>query len=329
MSDNLPTVSIIIPCRNEEKFIGKCLGSVIEQDYPKENLEILVVDGRSEDKTKEIVSEFSKKYLNIRLLENPKKIVSAALNIGIRESRGAYILRADAHSVYDENYISKSIEFLEKTGAACVGGPMRAVGDNYLGKAIAFIHHSRFGIGVAKFHNENTEGWADTVYLGCYQKEIFDKIGLYNEKLTRTEDIELNSRLRKIGGKIFLTPQIKSFYHCRPTLGGLFHQNFLNGFEVIRTAKEMFYAICFRHLVPLFFTGSLILSLIFSPFFLIARTLFVLIFGAYLLVNLFFSIKISLKEGIQYLFILPLVFFIFHFSYGFGSIWGLVKLIKD
>lgn len=329
-------VSVVIPILNEERYIEKCINSLLKQDYNKENLEVLLVDGMSKDRTREMASNFSQKYKFIHLLDNPQKITPIAMNIGIKAAKGQIIVRMDAHAEYADDYITKCVEWSKKSGADNVGGPMIAVGNGYIGKAIEFVHHSIFGLGGGKFHDENYSGFVDTVYLGAFNREIFNKVGFYDERLVRNQDIELNSRIRAAGGKCYLTPEIKSLYYNRSTLKGLWQQNFKNGLWNIYTSTITKNALSVRHFIPLIFVVSLIItSLLFlvsyfmyndGAVLLIAQILFFLCFGSYLFVALFFSLKSALKHGLKYLFILPIIFFTLHFSYGLGSINGVVTV---
>ncbi|MCF6156683.1 MAG: glycosyltransferase [Candidatus Brocadia sp.] len=189
-------VSVIIPIFNEKRYIRQLLNSLLQQDYPKDRLEILLIDGRSEDGTREEINdviasspEFS--HLRITVLDNPKRIVPCALNIGIKESKGDFVIRMDAHSAYAPDYVSKCIEWLEKTGAANVGGPMVANGKGFVGKAIESAHHCRFGLGGGRFHDEQWAGYADTVYLGAWPRKTFKNVGLFDERLIRNQVLSL------------------------------------------------------------------------------------------------------------------------------------------
>lgn len=176
---DLPLVSIIIPCRNEEKFIGKCLDSILVQDYPKDKLEVLVINGMSEDGTKEIVKEYNRRHVFIRLLDNPKKTTPCALNIGIKHARGEIIMRMDARATYEKDYISKRVRCLGECNADNVGGLM-----------ITKPRNNTF-IGNSTFRTASKEPkWVDTVFDGCYRKEVFEKIGLFNEALLRGQGRE-------------------------------------------------------------------------------------------------------------------------------------------
>lgn len=326
------TVSIIIPCRNEEKYIGKCLDSIIAQDYPKDKLEVLVIDGMSEDGTREIVRQRTEKHPFIKVIDNPNRIVPPALNVGIRQAKGDVIIRMDAHSVYEVDYIAKCINYLNQHNADNVGGVWVTLpgSDSLLAKSIALTLSHPFGVGNSYFRIGLKEPrYVDTVPFGCYKKEVFEKIGLFNENLVRNQDIELNLRLKKTGGKILLVPEIISYYHARSTLRTLSKNNFLNGLWVIYSTKFAKMPFSLRHLIPFFFVmflaGSLVLSLFYYP----CIYLFAFIIGLYLVVNIFFSIKLSLKNGFKYFPALILSFSTLHFSYGLGSLCGIIKLFMS
>lgn len=328
-----PQVSVVIPCYNEEKFIAKCLDSLLSQDFPKENIEILVIDGNSTDRTRGIVKEYIKKYPFVKLFENKNKFTPFALNIGIKNAQGEIIVRTDAHADYDKNYISRCVESLKKYDADNVGGIQRVVSkkNNLISKSIAVCLSSFFGTGNADYRTgAKTPKEIDTVFGGCYRKSIFEKIGFFNEKLLRSQDMEFNMRLKKSGGKIMLIPDIVVRYYPKSDLINFWKHNFLDGVWAVYPLKFMKEPLKLRHLISFFFVFSLISTLILSflnPFFF--KT-FLSIFFLYSIINLYFSFKISLKErNFFYLFTLPLIFFIRHFSYGIGSFWGIIKLIKD
>jgi len=325
-------LSIIIPCRNEEKFIAKCLESVIGQDYPKENLEILVVDGMSEDKTREIVEKSKIQNLKskIQLLDNPKKFTPFGLNIGIKKARGEFIIRMDAHADYPRDYISKCLKYSKESGADNVGGIIKTLPakSDIFAKAIARVLSHPFGVAGSYFRvGSRTPRWVDTVFGGCYKREVFDKIGYFNEKLARSQDIEFNKRLKKAGGKILLHPEITAVYYSQTKLSDFFRHNFADGIWTIYPLKFGVKIFSFRHLIPLFFVLGFLVGLILGFFFWWGKAIFVLTFGVYLLLSLLFSLKPAIKEDPRYLFSLPLVFFSRHLGYGLGSLWGIVKII--
>lgn len=301
-------ISIIIPCRNEEKYIGKCLDSVFHQDYTG-RMEVLVIDGMSEDKTREIIKE----YPPVKLLDNPKRFTPFALNIGIKNAKGNIIIRMDAHAEYKSDYISKCVKYLKEYKADNVGGirKTRPSRNTIWAKAIAICYFHPFGVGSDFRLRADKPKEADTVYGGCYWRKLFDKIGLYNENLIRSQDLEFNLRLKAHGGKIILFPDIVSYYYPDSTLKDFFLHNFKDGMWAILPLRHIKIPFKLRHYIPLIFILTLPLSVI-----------------PYLLVNLFFSAGISIKEkDIRYLFMMLLTFMARHIGYGLGSLWGLVKLL--
>jgi glycosyltransferase involved in cell wall biosynthesis len=322
-------ISIIIPCRNEEKYIAKCLNSIIAQDYPIDNLEVIVVDGMSEDKTTQIVENYRKKIKSIKILKNQKKITPFAYNIGINNARGDVIIIMGAHSTIEKNYISKSVKYLYEYNVDNVGGLLVVLpGDKkILAESIALILSHPFGNGNANYRIGSKElKYVDTVFGGCYRREVFNKIGLFNEKLIRNQDLEFNLRLKRNGGEILLVPEIVSYYFARSTLRALAINNFLNGYWVIYSTKVAKMPFSVRHLIPIFFVLSICLSLMSSFIYRPFIYLFTLVLVAYLILNISFSLGISFNKGFKYFIPAILSFTTLHFSYGFGSIWGLIKL---
>src|SRR6266571_747065 len=189
-------VSIIIPVRNEEEYIRACLQSLVEQNYPASECEIIVVDGQSSDRTREIIEEIGERNSQVRCLDNPAGIVPTAMNIGIRAARGEVIIRADGHNVYPRDYAANCVKWLEETGAENVGGPWLTVAadDSFSARLLAAILSSPFGVGNSKFRTSREEGFVDTVPFGAFRREIFERIGMYNGKLVRNQDNELNAR---------------------------------------------------------------------------------------------------------------------------------------
>ena len=315
MGNNSSFVSVIIPCRNEEKYIEECLDSVINQDYPKEKLEVLVVDGMSEDRTREVIEKYTKQYLFIKLLNNPKKITPVAFNIGVKNSNGDFIIIMGAHSVYERDYISKCVKYSNEYNADNVGGIWKIVPreKTLVAKSIAFASSSIFGAGDAYYRRGYDKGIkeVDTVFGGCYKKEVFEKVGLFNENLLRSQDMEFNLRLRKAGGTILLAPDIVSYYYPKSNLKDFFLHNIEDGIWVIYPLKFVKMLFKLRHYIPLIFVLTLPLSI-----------------WLYILVSLFFSAQIAFREkDIRYFFVMPAVFATRHIGYGLGSVWGLIKLI--
>lgn len=326
VKDRSIIVSIVIPVYNEECYIEKCILSLLQQDYRKEQMEWIFIDGGSSDNTVLIIKKYMQKYPElIKLYDNPNKTVPYAMNIGIKSSVGKYIIRLDAHSEYSEDYISKCVYYLEKTDADNVGGVIETKGKGYVGNAIALMLSSKFGVGDSKFRTNGKSGYVDTVPFGAFRREVFTKYGLYNEKLTRNQDIELNYRIRKNGGKIYMAEDIKLKYYCRNTIKEIVAMAIKDGKWNVITMKLCPGAMGIRHFVPLTF----LLSLIVLPLLSILIPSFIYLFLGeiilYSLLDIISSIKAA-KDN-KYIPLLFILFPIFHLSYGFGSLIGLAKKI--
>ncbi len=321
-------VSVIIPCRNEQKYIGKVLESLAGQDYPKEYLEVFIVDGQSDDGTRAIVENFIKTNPWMKLLNNPLREVSPAMNLGISHSTGDIILRMDAHSAFPDFYISRLISWLEKLDADNVGGVIRTKPGSATLKARAIAHalSHPFGVGNSYFRTGVDEPReVDTVPFGCYKKSVFDKTGMYNTRLVRNQDIELNKRLKNQGGKIVLVPDVFCDYFSRENFSQLAENNFQNGRWVILATyiTGTFSSLSLRHFIPLFF----MLYLLAGPVLCSLSLLFMLPLLAYFLLSLLFSIRIS--SGKHPVLMIPLLiysFLVLHVSYGAGSLAGLLEI---
>jgi len=325
LKDRLPVVSVVIPVRNEDKHIARCLQSVVDQNYPKDLAEVLVVDGMSDDSSREIVEDFIRKYSFVRMINNPERVTTCALNRGIAESKGEVIIRVDAHCTIGRDYVSCCVNTLERTGAENVGGLMRPLGRTYLEKAIALAMSCPFGVGGGKFHYSEKEMLVDTVYLGAYRREVFERIGLYDEEAHYSEDDELNYRLIKSGGKIFLSPKIRSRYYPRSSLSALCKQYYNFGYGKVRTIKKHGRPASFRHLVPPMFVLSLIASLILYGIRPMFWWLTIAICGSYLVLAILVSAKISFREGWKFFPVLPIIFATLHLSYGIGFLNGILR----
>lgn len=317
---------MILPVRNESAYIESGLLTIFAQDYPKDLLEIIVVDGMSTDDTREIVSRLTSQHedMSVKILDNPNNIVSTALNIGIMEARGEIIIRVDGHSTISPDYVRQCVDILAKTNASNVGGKMNAVGNNLFGKTVALATSTPFGIGSGRFHYSNEEEYVDTVYMGAWPRSVFEKVGLFDEELIRDQDDEFNYRIRKAGGKILLSPLINSKYNVRSSPIKLWIQYFQYGYWKVRVLQKQPRQMSLRQFVPPAFVLALIVSLVmnlsstFRPF----SSIVIL---AYLLVNLSVSVFIAFRRNWKCLPILPGTFAILHISYGLGFLIGLIK----
>jgi len=318
-------VTVIVPILNEEKYIQNFLDSLLKQDYPKEDLEVILIDGISNDKTVEIIKKYIEKYKFIKLIINEKKTVQYALNLGIKSASGEYIVRMDAHAWYEKDYISKCIEYLKKTDANNVGGPTVVKGNGKIQKVIAAAYSSPFALGGGKHYRENFEGHSDTVSWGCFKKDYLVSLGMYDERLPRSEDDDLNFRIVKSGGKIYITSKIKSEYYPKESFSKLFNQYFNYGLWKIAVIKKHKRPLRITQLVPMTFVGFLILFGILSFFSSIGLYLFLSGIIVYLLMDFFFSFKNSSLKTFKDRALLMWAHIVVHISYGLGFWTGIFK----
>ena len=334
MNSAYPEVSVVIPVFNEEEYIRGLMDSLLKQDYDMSMLEIILVDGVSTDKTAEIIEEYQQIHSVFKLLQNPKQTVQHALNIGMKAAQGKYIVRMDAHSEYADNYISKCVEYLNKTDAVNVGGPMIAEGKTPVQKAIAAAYHSKFALGGGKNHDETYEGYADTVYLGAFKKKTLEEVGYYDKDLIRNEDDDLNFRLKEKGYKIYITPEIKSTYYPRCTYRELFKQYFEYGEWKVAVRKKHGEHARKTHYIPLLFVLLLVLggiASILSPFIFNESCSWVIPCaygvgcGLYLLIDIIASFSNKRACGFIQKLRLVWIHIILHISYGCGYIKGIFR----
>lgn len=320
-NDKITKVSVVIPCRNEEKHIGKCIESIINQSYGIENIEIMIADGLSDDRTAEIIKEYGKLYPQIMYIKNEKRTAPAAMNLGIKQSTGNIIIIFGAHAYMDKDYVKKCVEKLSSNDIDCVGGRIINLSENRAAEAISMAMGSPFGVGNALFRYSNTEELVDTVAFGAYKREIFDKIGLFDEEFVRNQDDELNFRLTLSGGKILLSPEIISHYYTRGSFSKLWNQYFQYGFWKVRGIQKHKRAASVRHIVPAGFVLGLIFGTVLSIFFNWARVIFIFALLLYLIGALFYALKAA-GDKPKYIPSIMLAFFILHVSYGLGFIEG-------
>ncbi len=313
-----PFVSILIPTFNEEGFISECLNSIFNNNFPHDKLEILVIDGGSTDNTIKEVGAFCSLNPEVKLIHNPKKIVPAAMNIGISEAKHSIILWLGAHAIYQNRYISNSVSTLLEEKCSSVGGVISPIGKTLVGQAIAAATTSKFGIGNAKYRNAKKRQEVDTVFGGCWLKENILSIGGFNENWVRNQDYELNFRLRKRIGPIILEPTIQCQYYCRETIPSLAKQYFQYGFWRFNTLLKHPKSFTLRQGAPLFLLVGLLLSLVMC---LTSLKYALVIPVLYLLSTIIFSAKIAYeKKRPTYLLLLPFIFPSIHLSWAFGFV---------
>ncbi len=339
MSESQPLVSVIVPCRNEGRWIAACLQSILDNDYPKDRLEILVVDGMSTDDTPAVVESMAAQHPQLRLVPNEKKITPTALNRGIAAAKGGIIVRMDAHVEYPHNYISSLVALLQQSGADNVGGICRTLpaGDTAMAKAIALGMSHPLGVGNSHFRiGSNEDRWVDTVPFGCYRREVFDRIGTFDEELVRNQDDELNLRLIKHGGRILLSPRVVCNYFARDSLSKLWRMYYQYGYFKPLVVRKVGGVMTLRQLAPPLFVlclfGSALAALISAavlpfPWKLIAPVGFALVAGSYSLAIGTCAIASVAKHGIATAVALCGVFPALHISYGLGYLRGVVEFL--
>src|SRR5215510_12320266 len=311
----VPAVSLIVPCRNEKNYIEPCIRSLLAQDLLMGSFEIIVADGLSNDGTRDILARLAAEYACLRLVDNPGRIVSTGLNTAIRAARSRIIVRIDAHTQYAPDYVSQCLAVLQETGADNVGGPWIAQGTGYMGRAVAAAFQSPFAVGGARGHNPHHTGPVDTVYLGCWPREVFDRITLFDEELVRNQDDEFNLRLRRAGRKIWQSPRIKSWYEPRESLQSLFKQQMQYGYWKVRVIQKHKIPASVRHLIPGCFVLSLIVLALASPWSPLAFWGSIGITGLYSMCNLAAATLTASHTGWRLFPLLPLVFACYHFGY--------------
>jgi glycosyltransferase involved in cell wall biosynthesis len=325
----LPFASLVVPIRNEIKFLEKLIDSLLNQDYPRDKIELIFVDGESDDGTYERLLKLTRDYAFIKVLKNPNRTTPYGMNLGVKASRGEYILMINAHSVYPSDYVRKNIEYALNSGADNVGGILKTIpaNDTKKAKAIAVALSSPFGVGNSYYRiGVSKPKYVDVVPNGCYKREVFEKIGFYDEDLTRAQDFEFNARLIKSGGKILLVPEICSYYYARDEIRKLSRMMYFYGYFKVLASLKLKKVFTMRQIIPPLFVIYLAFILLGSLF---SRYLFVLFLGSifiHLLVGFIFGL-IAKPGDIQVLLRLPFVFLVMHISYGLGYIAGIIDFI--
>ena len=350
----LPVITVLVPCRNERAFIARCLDSIVHNGYPSDRLFVLVVDGMSGDGTRAVLDAYAREYAYVRMIDNQGRTTPKALNLGLREARGAIVFRVDAHACLAPGYLRRCVDALQEYGADVVCGVMHTVPSTGgpVGRAIAAALRHPFGVGNSYFRiHVSRPTWVDTVFCGCYRREAFDRVrasdqhadretegggdavvdtrGPFNADLVRGQDMDFSVRLRKAGGRMLLLPDISTDYYARSTIRSFWNQNWSNGvWAILPFAYSSGTSISLRHLIPLGFVLSVVVTAaagLVMPSFLWGS---VGIAGLYGLVNVAASLHAARRErSMALVFLLPLVFVTLHVGYGLGSLWGLVRLL--
>lgn len=322
-----PLVSVILPCRNEAGYIEDCLASILRQEPPEGGFEIIVADGVSTDGTREYLHQISSHNPQVRVLNNPGRIVSTGLNAALRQARGQIVIRMDAHTVYAPDYIKQCLAVLRETQADNVGGPMRTTASSYKERAIRAVFHSSFAVGGARSHNPDYEGYVDTVIYGCWKKSIFEQVGYFDEELVRNQDDEHNLRILRSGGKIYQSPRIRSWYHVRDSFKALIRQYMQYGYWKVMVIRNHRLPASIRHVIPPAFVAGLALLSLAGCFWPPALAAAAILGGVYLAAILLASIQTAHHNEWKLLPVLPLTFCCFHLGYGYGFLRGVFDFL--
>jgi succinoglycan biosynthesis protein ExoA len=335
-----PLVSVIMPVRNEARWIGKALNSLLSQTYASERTEILVIDGLSDDGTRRIIEGISQATFRadptgpsaamkappeIRIIDNPSRLVPTALNIGIGHARGDIVFRLDGHSELMPNYIEACVSKLqERRDVACVGGPSIAIGDGSVGQAYALALRSPVGVGGRTFRTLRHESYVDTLAFGAYRKELFAEVGGFDQELWRNQDIEFSARLRKAGHRLLLIQTTHTLYHAPERLQAIMRQSYRNGHWNTKVLNKMVGVLSWRHFTPGVFVLSLLSLSLAAPGFVPARYCLLILALSYALAVMIGCASIAPVRS-KTAVLLPVVLCIIHTSYGLGSVLGCLE----
>ena len=335
-------VTAVVAARNERDYIEPCVRSLLRQQEPPGGFEVIVADGMSDDGTREVLARLAQEDPRLRVIDNPRQITPTAFNAAIAASRGRYIAIMGAHARYPEDYLVRCLELAERLQADNVGGATTAEGTTYRQRAIAASHHSPFSVGGATWHSLEYEGPASTVFGGFYRRDVFDRIGMFDESLVRDQDDEFNFRLERAGGKIWQSPAVRSWYTPRSTIGGVFRQYRQYGYWKTKVMQKHGRAPALRHYVPAVFVlglalPALVAALAFAASLLwpgveIVAMLAAGLLGAglalYAVVLGVATVSTAARHGWSLAPILPPIFASYHFGYGIGFLQGLADFAR-
>ena len=321
----LPFVSVVVPCLDEEPFIAACLERLREQDYPRDRMEILVVDGGSRDGTRTILERVAAEDPRVRVIDNPQRIQACGMNAGIRAAAGEVIVRMDAHCECAGDYVRRCVEALARSGADNAGGAQRARARSAFQRALCAALDSPLAVGGARYRSAANEGFVDTVFLGAFPRRAFETVGLYDPRAVTNEDAELNERIRKAGGRVYLSRDIVVHYFPRGSYRGLARQYFRYGMGRARTVLKHRSVSRLRSVLPfgLVVGGTLFLAI---P---ALRPLAAWAFGGYALVALAEAARVGRSGGGAVAARAATIFPVLHVSHGLGFAAGLVRFAVD
>jgi len=324
-------VSVVIPALDEERHLGACLASVLQALDLVGGGEVLVVDGSSTDGTVRIVEDYAARCPAVQLVRNPRRVTPAAFNIGVRKATSARIAIVSAHSRLEPEFFAAALRALDAGEADIVGGPVRTEpgGDSTMAWLLARVVSHPFGVGNSRFRVSTERAYVDAVPFAVFRREVFDRVGLFNEGLVRNQDTEFFGRVKAAGFRVLLDPAVRSVYRARGTLGGLMRQGFLNAYWNVLVWRRTPHAFQWRHAVPAVFTTTLIALAALALGWKLAGWALAALLAVYLTAALLASVQIGMQFRRLTPLVLPPIFLAYHFTYGLGSIAGLRRLASS
>lgn len=325
--NQLPFVSIIVPCYNEEKTIQHLLRAILSQTYPLDKMEVVISDGLSTDNTIEEIESFQKQHatLKITVTNNQLKTIPSGLNQAIRESRGDLIIRLDAHSMPIHEYVERCVSAHQNKMGDNVGGvwEIRPSENTWVADSISYAAAHPLGVGDAMYRLNAKAGAVDTVPFGSFYKSLIDKIGAFDETLLANEDYEFNTRVRESGGIVYLDPSIRSVYLSRSTLKKLFIQYWRYGFWKLKMLLRYPKTLRWRQALPPVFVLSLIGLSVLSLWVQVAFNVLILQLFLYFFILGVAGLRLAIGKKKGYLFFgIPLAIFTMHFAWGAGFLFS-------
>ena len=316
-------VSIIITARNEEKYLPMLFEDILNQTYPLQNIEVVLMDSNSTDNTRLVMEEFKKnnETLSVQIVTNERQIQAAGFNEGVKHATGDVVLKIDAHSRIPEDFVQKNVNEIIAGAYVCGGNrPTVVDSDDDFSKTLHIVEESALGSSIANYRKSNVKRKVDSIFHGMYRKEVFDKVGLADERLLRTEDNEFHYRVRKAGYDIIFNPEIESYQYIRPTFTKMIQQKFANGYWIGLTSHICRDCLSLFHFGPGVFVATLLILMMLTP---ISFAPLLTVFGLYLLAVLGLSIfEISKQKYNHTLLLIPFIMIAVHFAYGIGTIKG-------
>ena len=319
-----PFVTIGMPCLDEERHIERCLRSALEQDYPIPRLEILVADGGSTDRTREIVRRIAGESRRISLIENPGRLQSAGMNEIVRRARGEIVVRMDVHAEYAPDYVRKSVEVLERTGADNAGGAARVLATSRFQQAVCAAMESPLGVGGSKYRSAENEGWVESVFNGAFRRRVFETVGLYDPCAVTNEDAELNQRIQAAGGRVYLSREIVAHYIPRDRPAALARQYFRYGQGRARTVLKHRRLLSLRPVIPFLAVVGGALLVATSPLHGLAPVAL----AAYAALTLGEATRVGWRGGARKVAEVWGIFPVLHASHGLGFAAGLLRYLR-